>query len=73
MDFSELAVSGGDWIAWGGLLILGTVAIATHRESRVLLAAIAGCVVAPNPATLFVVALFAVVWRILDGLRLGRQ
>lgn len=73
MDFSALSVSSSDWVTWGGLLVLVTVAIATHRESRALLAAIAGGVIAPTPATLYIVVLLALVWRLLDGLTLGRD
>lgn len=73
MDFSDLAVSSSDYQVWGGLLFLVVVAKATRSESRTLLTAIAGSILASTPATLYVVGVLAIVFKLFDGLNLGRD
>jgi hypothetical protein len=72
VDLSVFNLSTSDWQAWGGLLVLVVVAKATRTESRTLMAAIAGAIVAPTPATFYVVSLLSLVWIFIDSLHLGR-
>jgi hypothetical protein len=72
-EFSAFALSSSDWHTFGALLVLVVVAKAAKAETRTLLAAVAGAIVSPTPATFYVVALLTLVWMFFDSLHLGRS
>lgn len=72
-EFSVFSLSSSDWHTYGGLLILVIVAKAAKAETRTLLAAVAGSIVSPTPATFYVVAFLTLIWMWFDSLHLGRS
>lgn len=66
LDFSAFTITAGDWQYMGGLFFVCLLAKFLGSELRTLVIALIGVTVVESPATLYMVGLLALVFRLFD-------
>lgn len=69
IDLSAFTLTAGDWQAFGGLFFLWIVTKFVGNEQRTYTIAIVAVILVPSPATLYIVTLLSLVFRMYDIVR----
>lgn len=69
IDLTGFGLTSDFWQAMGGVFFLAIIAKVLRSETRTLLIGVLAVLLAPTPASCYVVGVLAIVFRLLDAMK----